>query len=262
MLKFFVIRTLITALLLVQGGFAHAQSDDIPGREGVFLAPGWGKLSFEAPAAGSYELPAIWLAQDGEVLDEDGKPQSLAKLMEGKVTLLSFIFRTCDDVNGCPLSTMVLYTMGSKLEKEPEIASKVRMLTLSFDPRFDTPDVMKEYGESIAGGSDMDWHFLTSESETAIAPILDAYQQTIVADPIESSDQRTKFSHILRVYLIDKERQVRNIYNLSFLHPDILINDVKTLLMEEGILSKVGSEVSLEVSSEVSLEFNKELSSK
>ncbi|MFT5571835.1 MAG: cytochrome c peroxidase [Cryomorphaceae bacterium] len=231
-------RMLIAALLLVQSGFSHAQAGDSPGRDGVFLAPGWGKLSFEAPAAGTYELPAIWPAQDGEVLDQDGKPQSLAKLMDGKVTLLSFIFRTCDDVNGCPLSTMVLYTIGSKLEKEPEIASKVRMLTLSFDPRFDTPQVMKEYGESIAGGSDMDWHFLTSESEEAIAPILDAYQQTIVADPVESTDQRTKFSHILRVYLIDKEQQVRNIYNLSFLHPDILINDVKTLLMEEGVLSK------------------------
>ena len=228
----------LAALLLVQSGFSHAQAGDIPGRDGVFLAPGWGKLSFEAPAAGTYELPAIWPAQDGQVLDEDGKPQSLAALMSGKVTLLSFIFRTCDDVNGCPLSTMVLYTIGSKLEKEPEIASKLRMLTLSFDPRFDTPEVMKEYGESIAGGSGMDWHFLTSESEQAIAPILEAYQQTIVADPVESTDQRTKFSHILRVYLIDQKQQVRNIYNLSFLHPDILINDIKTLLMEEGVLSK------------------------
>lgn len=231
---------LIAALLFWQGGFSSVSNSlaadagkSPPGRDGVYLAPGWGKLSFEAPVAGTYELPAIWQAQDGEVLDEDGQPQSLAKLMAGKVTLLSFIYRTCDDVNGCPLSTMVLYTLGSKLEKEPELAKQVRMLTLSFDPKFDTPEVMKEYGESIAGESDMDWHFLTSESEENIKPILDAYQQSVVADPVESTEQRTKFSHILRVYLIDQERQVRNIYNLSFLHPDILINDVKTLLLEQ-----------------------------
>lgn len=243
-----IMRLLVAALLVTQGGLSHAQAGDVSGRDEVFLAPGWGKLSFEAPAAGTYELPAIWPAQDGVVLDENGKPQSLSKLMDDKVTLLSFIFRTCDDVNGCPLSTMVLYTIGSKLEKEPEIASKVRMLTLSFDPRFDTPQVMKEYGESVAGGSDMDWHFLTSESEQAITPILDAYQQTIVADPVESTDQRTKFSHILRVYLIDKEKQVRNIYNLSFLHPDILINDIKTLLIEEGVLSMDDTETASELS--------------
>jgi hypothetical protein len=45
-------------------------------------------------------------------------------------------------------------------------------------------------------------------------------------------DGKGKFSHILRVYLIDQRSQIRNIYNLSFLHPDILVNDVKTLMME------------------------------
>lgn len=247
-----MLRLLITALLplllIVLAGNAHAQQAKPPGRDGVFLAPGWGKLSFEAPVAGTYELPAIWPAQDGQVLNEDGQPTSLATLMQGKITLLSFIFRTCDDVNGCPLSTMVLYTIGNKLEKEPQVASQLRMLTLSFDPRFDTPKVMKEYGKSITGGSGMDWHFLTTKSEQEIQPILNAYQQSVVADPVESTDQRTKFSHILRVYLIDQQRQVRNIYNLSFLHPDILINDVKTLLMEQAALSAAESTSALKLS--------------
>jgi cytochrome c peroxidase len=35
------------------------------------------------------------------------------------------------------------------------------------------------------------------------------------------------------VYLIDKNKQIRNIYSVSFLHPDTLINDVKTLLAED-----------------------------
>ncbi|MDD1614006.1 MAG: photosynthetic protein synthase I, partial [Methylococcaceae bacterium] len=41
------------------------------------------------------------------------------------------------------------------------------------------------------------------------------------------------FSHILRVYLIDKNKQLRNIYSVAFLHPDTLINDIKTLLQTE-----------------------------
>ena len=226
---------LITALCLTQGGYSLAIANQEGARNGVYLAPGWGKLSFDAPAPGTYSLPPIWPAQDGQVVDSEGKAQSLSDLMSDKVTLLSFIYRTCDDVNGCPLSTMVLYTIGSKLEKEPQLADKLRMLTLSFDPKFDTPEVMKEYGESIMGDAGMDWHFLTTQSENEIKPILDAYQQSVVADPVESTGERTKFSHILRVYLIDQKKQVRNIYNLSFLHPDILINDVKTLLMEQGI---------------------------
>jgi cytochrome c peroxidase len=35
------------------------------------------------------------------------------------------------------------------------------------------------------------------------------------------------------VFLIDREKQIRNIYTVSFLHPDTLVNDVKTLLAEK-----------------------------
>jgi len=39
-------------------------------------------------------------------------------------------------------------------------------------------------------------------------------------------------SHVLRVYLIDPEKQVRNIYNTSFLHADSVISDLRTVLAE------------------------------
>ena len=41
-----------------------------------------------------------------------------------------------------------------------------------------------------------------------------------------------EYIHLLRVYLIDLQKQIRNIYSVSFLHPDILMNDLETLLME------------------------------
>lgn len=208
-------------------------------RQGVYLAPGWGKLSFDAPAAGSYSLPIISQAADGEVLNTDGKPQSLAELMDNKVTLLSFIYRTCDDINGCPLSTMVLHTTGKKIAEQQDLRGKLRILTLSFDPEFDTPKVMKEFSESINAGKTIDWHFLTSQSDLAIKPILESYQQSVVPDATNKGEGRNKFSHILRVYLIDREKQIRNIYSMSFLHPDILINDVKTLLLEDAISKAV-----------------------
>ncbi len=202
-------------------------------RQGVYLAPGWGKLTYEAPEAGSYTLPIIDTAAGGSVLDVNGKPHDLDELLGDKITLLSFIYRTCDDVNGCPLSTMVLYTTGNEIAKQTGLADKLRILTLSFDPQFDTPDVMREFRDSLVGDQSIDWRFLTSESEQEIQPILEAYQQSVIPDVNNSGEGRNKFSHILRVYLIDREKQVRNIYSVSFLHPDILINDVKTLLLED-----------------------------
>lgn len=212
----------------------HALAADVKlDRQGVYLAPGWGKLSFKAPTAGTYTLPIIDTAAGGKVLDTNGKALDLDGLLGEKITLLSFIYRACDDVNGCPLSTMVLYTTGNEIAKQTGLYDKLRILTLSFDPQFDTPDVMKEYSESLVGDQIIDWRFLTTKSEQEIQPILEAYQQSVVPDVNNPGEGRNKFSHILRVYLIDRKKQVRNIYSLSFLHPDILINDIKTLLLED-----------------------------
>lgn len=198
----------------------------------VFLAPGWGKLTFEAPAAGTYKLPTIMPAANGEVLNATGESLKLHSLMEGKISVLSFIYRTCDDVNGCPLSTMVLYNLGQHIAKDETLHGKVQLITMSFDPEFDTPKVMAEYGASLRDSDTFDWAFLTTASQGELKPILRDYQQTVVRDRNSKPGQPAKFSHLLRVYLIDESRSVRNIYSLSFLHPDILVNDVKTLLME------------------------------
>jgi protein SCO1 len=49
----------------------------------------------------------------------------------------------------------------------------------------------------------------------------------------EAEGPHGRIAHQLRVYLIDRQRQVRNIYNLDFLDPRLVITDVQTLLLEE-----------------------------
>ena len=234
-----LIASILYALTLSQGVLSA------PSNSEVLLAPGWGKLNFKAPAAGSYKLPIIRPASGGSILNSNGESLDLDDLLGDKITILSFIYRTCDDVNGCPLSTMVSHKLASKISEQPKLADNLRLLTLSFDPEFDTPDAMKEFGEGIRGSSAneqgaADWQFLTSESDQAIQPILDAYQQSVVPDS-SLKGGRKKFSHILRVYLIDRQKQIRNIYNVSFLHPDILINDVLTLIAEQKPNKKIAS---------------------
>ena len=205
------------------------------------LAPGYGNLPFAAPAPNSYTLPKLGLAANGTVLDENGKTTSLHELMAksakmpGKITLLSFIYATCSDVNGCPLATTVLHKIKSRLQNEPELAKKLRLLTVSFNPQHDTPAVMKHYGDNLRDGA-TEWHFLTAPSEQALQPILSAYQQSIQKIYDAKGQDTGTFSHVLRVYLIDENKQIRNIYSVSFLHPDTLINDIKSLLQNHTAL--------------------------
>ncbi len=203
--------------------------------DSAVLAPGYSPLKFKAPKAGSYPLPVIGLAKDGTVLTTANQNAQLHDLMADKVVLLSFIYSTCSDVNGCPLATAVFHKINSRLQKLPEVAKKIRLLTLSFNPEHDTPKAMAHYAEGFKNEV-VDWQFLTTQSEQQLQPILDQYQQSIQKVYDEQGKFTGTFSHILRVYLIDKNKQLRNIYSVSFLHADTLINDVKTLLDETAYL--------------------------
>ncbi|MGR9115326.1 MAG: cytochrome c peroxidase [Gammaproteobacteria bacterium] len=193
------------------------------------LAPGYGALEFTPPAPGSYQLPVLGLAADGRVLTSEAKNINLHELMGDKIVLLSFIYSTCSDVNGCPLATAVFHKIKNRLQKAPELARHLRLLTLSFNPEHDTPEQMRHYGQGLKSDT-VEWFFLTTASETDLKPIIDQYKQNIQKVYDEKGRFTGTFSHILRVYLIDRDKQLRNIYSVSFLHPETLINDIKTLL--------------------------------
>ena len=193
------------------------------------LAPGWTKLSFEAPQPGSYTLASYQAATNGSVIDSNGTSLDLHEIFDDKIVLLNFMYSTCTDVNGCPLATAVFHKVKNLLDKDPEIGKQVSLISLSFDPANDSPEVMKLYGDGSDTGV-VDWKFLTTNSLKDLDPILDGYSQRIIKDYDENGNYIGSISHILRVFLIDKRKEVRNIYSVSFLHSDVLIGDIKTLL--------------------------------
>ncbi len=194
------------------------------------LAPGYTPLHFQPASPGSYSLPVVSPASNGEVLTSTNQAKHLHDLMGDKLVLLSFIYATCSDINGCPLATQVLHKISRQLQQQPELAGKLRLLTLSFNPSHDTPEMMRHYGEGFKTGN-FDWQFLTTRDEAALQPILDGYQQNVQKIYDDKGQFTGTFSHMLRVYLIDKDKNIRNIYSVDFLHADTLINDVKNLLV-------------------------------
>jgi len=197
----------------------------------VPLAPGYGPLGFEAPAPGTYDLPPLGEAADGQLLASDGSSTTLHEVLGGKVAILSLMYASCSDVNGCPLATAVLHQIASRMEEDAGLADGLRLLSLSFDPARDTPDVMGKHASHHAAHG-VDWQFLTTASNAELRPILADYGQSLVPEFAEDGSDLGSISHILRVFLIDSDRRIRNIYSVSYLHADTLVADVKTLLMK------------------------------
>jgi cytochrome c peroxidase len=78
-----------------------------------------------------------------------------------------------------------------------------------------------------------EWAFLTTDSINTLDPLLDAYDQSVVRDYDENGEYRGSLSHILRVFLIDRELRIRNVYTVSYLHADTLLADIETVLLDE-----------------------------
>ena len=208
-------------------GGSHAQTAGPPD----VLPPGYGELEFPAPIVGSYALPPLRAAADGDVLTAEGRATTLFETFGDRIVLLSFVYASCPDVAGCPLATAVLHRVQRRLRDEPALHDQLQLVSLSFDPVRDTPEAMARYGAGFRDAA-VDWSFLTTASERALAPTLAAYGQTVQREYGPDGAYLGTLSHVLRVFLIDRERRIRNVYSVSFLHPDTLIADVKTLLLE------------------------------
>jgi cytochrome oxidase Cu insertion factor (SCO1/SenC/PrrC family) len=198
------------------------------------------RMDFVPPAAGTYRLQRIMAAPRGKVLDIDGKEHEFSSYTTGRVTLLSFIYTHCSDAKGCPLAYAVLQSLKKSIESIPGMREKVRFVSLSFDPQNDTPDVMRTYGGNDARTQHgLRWYFLTTRSGKELIPLLDGLGQDVSVVVVRPEGQRAPtLSHLLKVFLIDAHGEVREIYTSSFLLPDVLLNDIKTLLMENTVLAQ------------------------
>ena len=198
------------------------------------------KLAFVPPAPGSYRLERIMKAPDGIVLDSDGSLHRLSEFTTGRITLFSFIYTYCTDPKGCPLAYATLHSLKRTIESTPGLHGKVRFVSMSFDPEFDTPVAMRSYGGAEARASNgpkyrLEWRFLTTRHGRELAPLLDGFGQDVSVASSKMPGQRAPvLSHLLKVYLLDAGGEVREIYSTSWLHPAVLLNDIKTLIQERS----------------------------
>jgi len=100
----------------------------------------------------------------------------------------------------------------------------------------DTPEVLALYaGDHARAGRPVEWAFLTTGTVKDLLPILDGFGQDVFLDIDPASGEHLgTYSHVLKVFLIDRERTVREIYTTTYLMPEMVYNDIVTLLLEAG----------------------------
>lgn len=189
--------------------------------------------AFPLPEPGSYRLPPIRSAAGGTVLTAEGARVDLTTLLQGRITVFSFIYTRCADI--CPVATAQLARLRELARQYPTLKDRLRLVSMSFDPDYDRPAVMADYGQLWRDAADggAEWLFLTAADRQALQPILVAYDQAVAPDP-DPKSSAGGLNHILRVFLVDEAGLVRNIYSMDFLEPELVLTDIRTLIEEAG----------------------------
>jgi protein SCO1/2 len=119
-----------------------------------------------APEPGAASAPNAELRKGEQVpnfalTDENGKPVRLSDF-RGKAVVLTFIYTRCPLPNFCPLMSKNFQALQERLSKA--IRGKYELLSVTIDPKFDTPEVLKGYA-ALYHADSRSWNFATGTED-------------------------------------------------------------------------------------------------
>ena len=118
----------------------------------------------DAVPSSASEVQQVEIGQqvpDFDLIDQNGHPFRL-KDWRGKAVVLTFIYTRCPLPNYCPLMSRNFASLQERFAKD--CPGKVQLLSISFDPQYDTPALLKQYA-SVFQKDDKDWTFATGSAE-------------------------------------------------------------------------------------------------
>ncbi len=186
------------------------------------------------PAPGTYRLPRIQKAPDGEVLDSDGRAHRLHRLLAGRLSVVSFMYTYCREPDGCPKAWAAMNELRAALLRDPPLAAFAQLVSLSFDPTHDTPEQMRMYAGRLANDREVRWRFLTTRSVPALLPLLAGFGQDVTVETDARGRPTRTLNHLLKLFLVDAALYVREIYGVATLAPEAMLNDLRTLALERA----------------------------
>ncbi|OGX06114.1 MAG: hypothetical protein A2Z88_04275 [Omnitrophica WOR_2 bacterium GWA2_47_8] len=142
-------------------------------------------------------LPTFWSVQDFRLLNQEGTDVSLNDF-KGKIWIADFVFTTCGSI--CPLMTKNM----ASLQRSYLLEKDVMFASISVNPEFDTPEVLKTFAEKWAVNNNKSWHFLTGQREDIQALAVSSFKLGDMKEPVFHSD---------KFILVDEKGVIRGFYS-------------------------------------------------
>ncbi|MFA9186933.1 SCO family protein [Flavobacterium sp. FBOR7N2.3] len=185
----------ISFIILIFGIYAVPKIISRIQNSDVVKADRLDKVSSTSDAEGS--LVKIGPAPKFELTNQDNKTINNDSY-KGKVYVLEFFFTTCPSI--CPKMNQSMLVLEKKFFGNPNFG----IVTITIDPKHDTPEVLKEHAE-LLGVKSSNWNFLTGDRQT----IFDLANKGFNLYAGENSKVSGGFEHSGMFALIDKNGDIR-----------------------------------------------------
>jgi protein SCO1/2 len=154
--------------------------------------------------------------------NQNSKREKLSALHANPV-LLTFIYTRCPLPDYCIRMSSNFAEIEKQLKQsDPGLYARLRVVSVSIDPEFDTPKVLKNYGRNYAAQIDPNfthWWFVSSSPEET-RKFADFFGLSYVKD-------QSQVVHSLRTALIAPDGKIAAIYNGNDWKPADVISDLK-----------------------------------
>ncbi len=180
--------------------------------------PGWAprpERTAPLPAAPSLVEPGE-AVPDQALVDQDGKSFRLSSL-RGSAVLLTFIYTRCPLPEFCPRMD-AYFGVVQRAIKDGRFRGPVRLLSVSFDPDFDTPAGLKAHAARI-GADPALWTFATAPRAE-----VEAWGARLGLSLIRDARNPADITHNLRTAVIDPKGRLLRILDGNQWSPDEAIS--------------------------------------
>jgi protein SCO1/2 len=209
----------ITATLLARktpDGYTDAMLDQI-----VITAQA--RPDYKPPV--SYHVPSAGdTVPDFKLINQNGRRIHLGQF-KGRVLLLTFIYTRCPLADYCPRMSHNFAEIDKALWADPKLYAKTHLLSISFDPKNDTPAVLRSYGEAYTGQYTRDrfehWDF-------SAPPLGEIAALTEFFDVGVTPGDSGTLTHSLSTVLIGKDGRVRSWYPTNEWQPADILSAMKS----------------------------------
>ena len=165
---------------------------------------------------------------DFQLINQDGKRVKLSQYKGGTIAL-TFIYTRCPMPDQCTLMSTNFAAVDKALQGQPDVYAKTHLLTISFDPDYDTPKVMRSYGASHTGKySDetfQHWEFLTGSADE-VKGIAQFFGLRYFHDDSSGEEQ---VIHSLRTAVIGPDGKLFKLYRGNDWKPEQIVDDLQSL---------------------------------